>query len=211
VVLYRSGPGGTFGDPVVVETAARQQVEVGDVTGDGRPDVVTRDRYRTVFVHAQTQDGGFVERWRQAVPTGYMALVNAIAVGDVTGEGRADLVAAVDGNVPGSRLQVYAQTAAGDLADPVTYAAYNIPEPLALADLNGDGRRDVTTVHGGWQTFSVMLQRPDGRLGADYFYDLPYATHYDPRGLAVGDVTGDGRPDVVVADYNYGLVVVPQT
>jgi hypothetical protein len=211
VMLYRSGPGGTFGDPVVVETAARQQVEVGDVTGDGRPDVVTRDRYRTVFVHAQTQDGGFVERWRQAVPTGYMPLVNAVAVGDITGEGQADLVAAVDGNVPGSRLQVYAQTAAGDLADPVTYAAYNIPEPLALADLNGDGRRDVTTVHGGWQTFSVMLQRPDGRLGADYFYDLPYATHYNPRGLAVGDVTGDGRPDVVVADYNYGLVVVPQT
>jgi hypothetical protein len=65
---------------------------------------------------------------------------------------------------------------------PVTYAAYDIPEPLALADLNGDGRRDVTTVHGGWQTFSVMLQQPVGRLGAATFYDLPHATHYRPAG-----------------------------
>ncbi len=212
VAVYLSGPGGTFGDPVVVSNAARQQVEVGDVTGDGRPDIVTRDRFRTVFVDAQTSDGGFVEQWRQAVPTGYMQLVNSIAVGDVTGDGRDDLVAAVDGNIPGSRLQVYAQTEAGGLADPVTYPAYNIPEPIALADLNGDGRRDVTAVHGGWGTFTVLLQRPDGRLGAHHGYDLPgYPTHYDPRALAIGDVTGDGRPDAVTADYINGLVVVPRT
>jgi FG-GAP-like repeat len=116
-------------------------------------------------------------------------------------------VAACFGDVGGSHAIVGTREG----AEPAAYAAYNIPEPLALADLNGDGRRDITIVHGGWQTFSVMLQRPDGRLGADTLYDLPYATHYDPRGLAVGDVTGDGRPDVVVADYNYGLVVVPQT
>jgi hypothetical protein len=211
VAVYRSEPGGSFADPVVVENAARQQVEVGDVTGDGRPDVVTRDRYRTVHVHAQTEDGSFVEQWQQAVPAGYMQQVNSIAVGDVTGDGRADLAAAVDGNIPGSRLQVYAQMAADGLAaDPVTYAAYNIPEPLALADLNGDGRLDVTMVHGGWGTFTVLLQRPDGRLGAHHGYDLPgYPTHYDPRALAIGDVTGDGRPDVVTVDYINGLVVVP--
>jgi fibronectin type 3 domain-containing protein len=210
VAAYRSEPGGTFGEPVVIETAVRWQVEVGDLTGDGRPDVATRDRFRTVAIFAQTEDGGFVERWRQAVPTGYSTQVEAMAIGDVTGDGRADLVATVGGNVPGSRLQVYAQSAAGTLDDPVTYTAYHIPQPLALVDLNGDGRRDVTIVHGGWQTFSVLLQRPDGRLGAHSGYDLPYATRYDPRGLTVGDVTSDGKPDVVVADYNYGLVVVPQ-
>ncbi len=94
----------------------------------------------------------------------------------------------------------------------MTYAAYNIPEPLALADLNGDRLLDVTLVHGGWGTFTVLLQRPDGRLGAHHGYDLPgYPTHLDFSGLAVGDVTGDGRPDVVTADYINGLVVVPRT
>src|SRR6266702_4609886 len=185
VAVYHSGPGGAFGDPVVVETATRQQVEVGDVTGDGRPDIVTRDPNWTLYVDAQTADGAFVQLSKLEVPTGYMRGVNSIAVGDVTGDGRDDIVAAVDGNIPGSRLQVYEQTATGGLADPVTYAAYNIPEPLALADLNGDRLLDVTLVHGGWGTFTVLLQRPDGRLGAHHGYDLPgYPTHLDFSGLA---------------------------
>jgi hypothetical protein len=212
VAVYHSGPGGTFGDPVVVESATRQQVEVGDVTGDGRPDIVTRDRNWTLYVDAQTADGGFVQQSTLEVPTGYMREVNSIAVGDVTGDGRDDILAAVDGNIPGSRLQVYEQMATGGLADPVTYAAYNIPEPMAAADLNGDGLLDVTLVHGGWGTFTALLQRPDGRLGAHHGYDLPgYPTHLDFSGLAVGDVTGDGRPDVATADYINGLVVAPRT
>jgi FG-GAP-like repeat len=133
VVAYRSLPGGGFGPAIPVESASREQVEVGDVTGDGRPDVVTRDRYRTVFVHEQLSDGTFVQRWQHDVPTGYMPLVNSIAVADVGGDQRADLVASISGNVPGARLQLYAQTSAGMFAEPVTYPAYHSAEPLALA------------------------------------------------------------------------------
>jgi hypothetical protein len=28
--------------------------------------------------------------------------------------------------------------------------------------------------------------------------------------MAAGDVTGDGKPDVIIADYNRGLVLIPQ-
>ena len=42
-------------------------------------------------------------------------------------------------------------------------------------------------------------------------YAVPYASHYDPRGLAVGDLDGNGRPDLALADYYSGLVVLRHT
>jgi hypothetical protein len=39
----------------------------------------------------------------------------------------------------------------------------------------------------------------------------PNASHYDHRGIAVGDLTGDGKPDLLLADYIHGIEVLPQT
>jgi hypothetical protein len=57
----------------------------------------------------------------------------------------------------------------------------------------------------------VYLQQANGALGAESLATIPYASHYNPHGLAVGDVNGDGAPDVAVADYNHGLVVLRGT
>jgi hypothetical protein len=56
--------------------------------------------------------------------------------------------------------------------------------------------------------------RADGRGDArcpEELYAIPYASHYNPHGLAAGDINGDGFPDVVLADYNNGLVVLRNT
>ncbi|HXM55200.1 MAG TPA: FG-GAP-like repeat-containing protein [Candidatus Dormibacteraeota bacterium] len=210
VAVYPSVTGGTFGAPIVVEPAVRSQVEVADLDGDGRPDVLTM--LNSVFYEdLQTAAGGFVQQTSRQVPTGYFPVADAITVGDLNGDGRPDVAATVDGNVPGSRLQVYAQDATGIPAAPVTYSSYDSPEPLVLADVNGDGRRDLIDAHGGWLDAGVLLQRPDGRLGAEQLFGIPYASSYQTRGLAVGDLNGDGRPDIAVADYNNGLVVLRQT
>ena len=50
-----------------------------------------------------------------------------------------------------------------------------------------------------------------GSLGPEELAEIPYASHYNPHGLAVGDVDGNGSPDVVIADYNNGLVILPGT
>src|SRR3954453_15172957 len=184
-------------------------LEIGDVTGDGRDDIVVMSgqTYATpnVSVVPQLAAGGFGAAAEYRV--GDQVNSNGIGVGDVTGDGRMDVVAAYGGNRPTSRLAVFAQTSAGLLASPVSYPVYDIPTPVEVADLDKDGRGDVLTLHSAWLRAGVSLGRADGTLAPEDLSPLPYGS-YDPHGLAVGDFTGDGWPDLAIADSNNGLVIL---
>ncbi|WP_255609305.1 VCBS repeat-containing protein [Micromonospora sp. PLK6-60] len=200
----------TFGPATPVAAVVSKQIEVGEVTGDGRPDVISREGPWSVAVYAQTETGGFQPGWRaELAGDGYLD-VNAVAVGDATGDGRDDIAVTSGGNRPTARMSLYAQTAAGGFADPLVYPMYDIPSQILLRDFDGDGRRDALTLHAGWETISLMRQRPEGWFGIDRFTDIPAPGSTDHRAMAAGDVTGDGRPDIVLADYRAGLLVIPQ-
>src|SRR3954451_7215738 len=174
-------------------------LEIADVSGDGRDDIVVMSgqTYATpnVSVMPQLGGGGFGAAAEYRV--GDQINSNGIGVGDVTGDGRSDVVAAYGGNRPQSRLAVFAQTSVGLLASPVSYPVYDIPTAVEVADLDKDGRGDVVTLHSAWLRAGVSLGRAD-TLAPEDLYALPYGS-YDPHGLAVGDFTGDGWLDLAIA------------
>ena len=213
-VLLNDGTGGLRPPASYpAQHAGYEDLEVGDVTGDGRDDLVVMSGQSyavpNVSVLGQLAGGGFASaaEYRVAPNTN----THGIGLGDLTGDGRADVVASYGGNRPSSFIAVFAQTGTGSLAAPVSYASYDIPEPVDAADVDQDGRADVVTLHGGWNNTGVYLQQANGALGAESLATIPYASHYNPHGLAVGDVNGDGAPDIAVADYNHGLVVLRGT
>ena len=209
-VLLNDGAGG-LSAPVTYSAphGGYDDLELGDVTGDGRDDIVVMSGQTfapNVSVLAQLAGGGFAAA--QSYSVGPSILTHGIGVGDVTGDGRNDVVASYGGNKPSSNVAVFAQTSLGTLAAPVSYPSYDIPQPVDVADLDHDGRSDVLTVHGGWLAAGVYRGLPGGDLGAEELSQLPYASHYQPHGLALGDVNGDLAPDAVIADSNNGLVVL---
>jgi uncharacterized repeat protein (TIGR01451 family) len=215
VAVYLQNASGTLDPPSVLYSVPHggyDELEAGDVNNDGRDDIVVMSgqlyAIDVIGVLVQLPTGGF------APPAFYDIPVNQLAAGaevaDVNGDGRKDVVITYGGNSPSSFIAVFAQNATGTLNPPFSLGSYDIPESTEASDLDANGRADLAVLHGGWMALGVYLQGTSGTLGLELLDPLPYASHYEPQAIALGDINSDGRVDAVIADYNSGLVVLYQ-
>jgi hypothetical protein len=137
----------------------------------------------------------------------YLSL-GPVAVGDVNGDGKPDLAAAIIGNVlgvsgatpPPGYVVVLQGNCDGTFQQPSAKldTGTNVLS-LALADVNRDGKLDLIATHQD-NTISVLLG--DGRGGFSAAPGSPISFASVPgfiSGLAVADFNGDGTPDIAVA------------
>jgi len=211
VVCYQT-TGGGLAPPhyYVIPASGDNQIAIGDVTGDGLADLVLlRGTFGPVNLAVFPQDP---ETHLLAAPfrIGWDTKLTAhgLALADFSHLGRADAAVSWGGYQPDCGVGIFTQSEAGLVAPPVQHDTNDVPEAIAAADLDGDGLPDLIVAHGGWQSLGTLLGQPDGGFAAETLDPLPYASHYEPQGLAVGDINGDGRPDVVLADPNNGLVIL---
>jgi hypothetical protein len=216
ISIFIQNEGGTLNAKVDYTSpdAGNDDIAIGDVNGDGLNDVVKMNGHLAspnLSVFTQTGTGTLNSAVSYSVPGDILGTVgdgDGIGIGDVTGDGKSDVVMSYWGTTALSSIAVFAQGGDGTLQSPVSYTAYNSQDAVEVADVNEDGLADVIVVHGGWDAISVYLQQNDGTLGGYSLYGLPYASDYKPQGLAIGDISGDTLPDILVADYNHGLNVL---
>jgi hypothetical protein len=199
VQVLRNLGGATFADPQTLTTEVQHDLQLGDVTGDGRVDIVSCSPARGVMVFAQA--GGHQDHRGSGV-------CRSLTLADVNGDGRTD-VAFVGPGYHDDRLVLLLQQADGTLAEGPSYLTGSWAEAVRAGDTNGDGRPDVVVLHGDslWR-LAVHTQASDHTLDPGRLFDVPDAFDVISPALAVGDVNGDGRPDIAVADNEQGLVVL---
>jgi hypothetical protein len=185
VGVLRGNAQGTLDAAIYYPTPSSGSIAVGDVTGDGRRDVVIR-KPGSVCVLAQNALGGLDPEACTSVPGNF----GLLRIGDVTGDGRLDVVT-VGGNP--ANVGVLAGNAQGTLNAPLYYAAGgDYPIGLALADVNRDGHLDVVLAQ-QLEGICVLAGNAQGTLDSPVCQLLAG----QPEGLAVGDANGDAFVDVV--------------
>ncbi|MGD0469076.1 MAG: FG-GAP-like repeat-containing protein [Terriglobales bacterium] len=211
-VLLGNGDG-TFQPAVTYDSGgyAARSVAVGDVNGDGKLDLVVANFVSSVAgVLLGNGDGTFQPAVTYYVLFGvYMA---SIALADVNGDGKLDILTSNCGynecsiGNSGGDVGVLLGNGDGTFLQGVAYSAGNSPISIAIADMNGDGKQDVVVANWGSSDSingagSVLLANGDGTFQPAQTY---LSGGNEATSVAVADLTGDGRPDIVLGDFGSG-------
>ncbi len=120
---------------------------------------------------------------------------------DISGDGIDDLVAAeYKNNLTGagsSRILVFGIPGNGTLLVPTVYPLTSPPTDFIMADVNGDGKKDVVACSFQMSNVIVMLNTGSGLGTAQYFTSCT-----NPIGVCTGDFDNDGNADIAVGNSN---------
>lgn len=184
---------------------------VGDFNGDKQLDVavaVTGDMGIAdvvLWLNNGKRNVGFNYGGQYAIPSGEPS---AIVAGNINNDGYSDLIVAGGrygyGSGPGSGYYSVLLGGKNGLQSPSYHSLGSAPSSVAIGDVNGDGKADVVLAapdrnsdgyYTGTGTVDVSLGGGDGTFGSGGSYVIPSV----PSSVALGDMNGDGRIDIVTA------------
>ena len=190
-------------------------VSFGDMGGDGLADLIVSSGPVRGFFELQPEheaDGQLMGGWS---PDSFRHYDDQPSIGlsdpnlrmlDLTGDGLTDLLVTTDHHLlwyQSKGEDGYEQQAAAPKPEGLENLSFNDPSGrLRLADISGDGLKDIVLVHNGRIDYwpNLGYGRFGNRLTMSGNTRLPLA--FDPKRLFLADLDGSGTADLIYVDFN---------
>ena len=139
---------------------------VADLNGDGRPDLVFYGDAKDLEIIYNQGTNGWSDPKRWHIEDGHMD-GNSLVVGDLNGDGLPDIVLLGDNGT----LYFLPQQPDHTFGEPQKIPYSGTPKSVQIADVNGDGRKDLLLVDWDSPTpFRFRLQNAAGQLGPEIYF-----------------------------------------
>ncbi|TRX37771.1 FG-GAP-like repeat-containing protein [Flavobacterium restrictum] len=183
-------------------------IAIGDLDGDGKPDLVTGNANNNIYVLRNTTTMGSITTAGFATKVNYAttSISYSVAIGDLDGDGKLDLATANYNNVGVSVFRNTTTTGAtnASFASRVDFSTSLNPQSIAIGDLDGDGKPDLAVASGGSNSLTLLRNTAtSGTITTDSFAPrVDLTTGFFPISAVIADLDGDGKPDLTVANGN---------